>query len=99
MSSSFNLVAVLAAVIGICVPILGGLNAWLLAKIRVEISGLKLEMLMSRMEEKEELRKWIETDFVRRSELVTYQVATGTRFERLENSRRPAELKLAPEPA
>lgn len=76
---------IVAVVVSIIVPALGLLNAYLLIQIKVEISGLKLETLQQRMQDKEDVRAWF------KAEIETRLQSFSLRFERLENRRRAEE--------
>lgn len=76
------------AIVSVGVPVLGILNAWLLVQIRVEITGLKLEILQQRVEDRDELRKWVESEYLRKTEVEARMQTLEARFDRLENRRR-----------
>ncbi len=77
----------LATLAGLAIPALGLVNAWLLNQVRMEISALTIQMLQSRASDREELHEWIETDFMRKAEILAKFDILTDRVCRVEDRR------------
>lgn len=55
--------------IGVIVAVAQAINVWFTGRMRADIAEVKLELTEKRHQDREEIREWVDAEFMRRAEI------------------------------